>query len=198
MIFKNAISIWDHIGGRGRQESLVKILNPIFKRDEFVCDSFAHRYKELWTGQEKLDKTVKSNRRENNIRSSEIKLAKAFYFEKKRELRFSKLERARREQSDYIRILYPMIIFQGNLLESDMSVDPPQVRFISSSHLFHYSIQNKKSIYMVIDVVGIDHLATFIQNKILPEMELLKQQSAQFKDSYLSEIRAILEDKSQT
>lgn len=192
MAFKNAISIWDNIGRMGRQTNLVKILHPIFKSDDFVCDSYSHRYKELRSGQNKLNKGAKTNRREDNIRSSEIKLAKAFYFEKRNALRLNNVERYRREQYDYVRILYPMIVFEGNLLEADMLVDPPLVRFISSCHLFHFSIQNKKSIYMVIDVVGADNLATFIQNKILPEMEQLNQQWAKFKDSYMAQIGDIL------
>lgn len=193
MLFKNAISVWDNIGRLGRQKSLVNILQPIFKMDESVCDSYAHRYKELWAGRGKLNESDKSKKREDNIRSSEIKLAKAFYIEKRNARMFNKLERVRREQYDYIRVLYPMIVFQGNLLESDMIADPPQVRFISSSHLYHFSIQNKKEIYMIIDVVDVNHLSTFIQDKILPEMEQLKQQCAKFKDSYMTEIKAILE-----
>lgn len=192
LLFKNAISMWDDVGNLGRQEALVSILSPIFRSNEPVCDSYAHRYKELLIYPDKLSKSVKSNKRDDNIRSSEIKLAKAYYSEEiNRGISNKMLRDYTEKQIDHVTIFYPMIVFQGNLFESDMLSNPPNVRFISSSHLYHFSIQNRKEIYMVIDVVKIDHLTEFIQTKILPEITQIRQQCAKFKDPYLKRIKTL-------
>ena len=87
MVFKNSISIWDHVGIDGRQEKVVDILDPIFKVNKIVCDSYAQTYKEFLPDIAKGNPdNIKSNNRTDNIRTSEIELAKAFYFEKREAL----------------------------------------------------------------------------------------------------------------
>jgi hypothetical protein len=196
LLFKNSISLWDNVGRVGRQESLIKILDPLNKIDELACDSYARRYKEFWTSRNHKTKSAKSNKRQDNIKSTEIVLAKAYYSEKRNAMRINEMiKQSIKKPRDRVEIFYPMVVFQGNLLESDMSFEPPKVRFIRNSHLYHFSIQNNEDVNMIIDVVEINHLATFIQDKILPEMKQLKRQLARFQDSYITHIEEILEGR---
>jgi len=79
LLFKRCISVWDSIGKIGRQEPVVDILGTLFKVDDIVCDTYAHRFKEL------ISDPKKSNKRDDNIRAATIKLAKVMDFEERKD-----------------------------------------------------------------------------------------------------------------
>ncbi len=192
MVFKNGFSIWDHVGVTGRQEKVVDILGPIFKINEIACDTYAQTYKELLPDKTKGDSdSNKSNNRNDNIRISEIKLAKAFYFEKRNALQEAEIGRYWEAITDHIQIFYPMIIFQGNLFEANMHFDPPRVRSIGSAHFNHRSIQDKENIRMLIDVIHINSLEQFIDCKILPEIYQVRENCAKYGDSYKAQVKSL-------
>ncbi len=188
MIIKNSFSIWDNaIKGLGRQQGLVDILSPVFKIEQLDCDSYGQSYKEFVAGQKKQG-SVNSNRRDGNLRAAEIKLAKAFYFEKREAIQSAESARQMERIVDHIQVFYPMLVFQGNLLESDLGTNPPNTKFINSGHLEHFSIQNNEDVRLIIDIVKIEYLAEFIQNQILPEIAQLKENLFKYKKPYEAQI----------
>lgn len=185
LVFKDAISTWDNVGKIGRQEPVVKILKPIFRIDDLVCDTYSHRFKEII-----LDKK-RSNKRDDNILSSSIKLAKVLYFEQKRNKEHNEtLRRSIKREFDLIRIYYPLIVFEGKMFEATMLPDL-DVKPISSAHLNHFSIQNGKEIEMIIDIVKVDDLEEFIQKRFLMEASQVKENEAKLRASYLSLINIL-------
>ena len=68
----------------------------------------------------------------------------------------------------------------------DLDVKP-----ISSAHLNHFSIQNGEEIGMIIDIVKVDNLRDFIQERFLMEANQVKEKEAEIRDSYLSLIRRL-------
>jgi hypothetical protein len=192
MVFKNSFSVWDHVGKTGRQEEVVEILHPVFKMNEIACDTYAQTYKELLPDRVKgQPDNIKSNNRTDNIRATEIKLAKAVYFEKREALQEAEIGRIWEGAVDHIQIFYPIIVFQGNLFEANMQYDPPKVKSIGSAHLNHFSIQNKENFRMVIDVIHVDSLAQFIDSQILPEMSQVREKGTKFWESYEARVKSL-------
>ena len=185
ILFKDATSIWDDVGRLGRQKPVVKILEPTIKVNKIIADTFSHRYKEII-----LDKR-KSNKRDDNILSSVIKLAKVMYYEQKRERRIDSILASKmKDNIDHIRIYYPLIVFEGDLYEATMLPDV-KLKRISSAHLSHFSIQRGKEINMVIDVVKYENLKDFIQRGLLIETSQIKEKEGELRDSHLSLIQKI-------
>lgn len=184
ILFREATSIWDNVGKLGRQEPLVKILKPLFKLNDLRCDTYSHRYKEVILDPEK------SNKRVDNIRSSEIKLAKAMYFERKRSQRLGSVLGETRREIDHVRIYCPLIVFEGEMLEATM-LPKVDLRPISSAHLRHFSIQKGDEIDMVIDIVKMDDLKEFVRNKFVAEANEVKDKETEFRESYLTLIKRI-------
>jgi hypothetical protein len=178
VIFKNALSMWDNIDRIGRQEPAVRILEPIVKVNSAIGDTFAHRYKEIIVDKDQ------SNKRNDNILSSSIKLAKAIYIEQKMEKRNHRLLMMKKDV-DHIRIYYPMIVFEGEMYEATMLPDVI-VRSISSAHLDNFTIQNGEEIDMVIDVMKLEKLKDFIQRGLLVEAKQIKENEEKLRSSYLS------------
>lgn len=185
LIYKNVISTWDNVWRVGRPEPVVEILKPIFKVNDLVCDTYSHRFKEII-----LDKK-KSNKRDDNILSSSIKLAKVLHFEQKRDVEMNEVfRRSIKREFDRIQIYYPLIIFEGKMFEATMFPDL-EVKPISSAHLDHFSIQNGKEVGMIIDIVEVDDLRNFIQKRFLNEASQVKEKEAEVRDSYLSLIKRL-------
>ena len=185
-LFKDSVSIWDHIEKIGRQEPVVEILKSLTKLDEIECDIYSHRFKEII-----LD-AKKSNKRGDNIRSATIGLAKAMYYEQKRDNSLNKMLRENiKRESDYIRIYYPLIVFEGKMYGAKMlpDVDP---RRISSAHLHHFSLQKGKEMEMIIDVVGSQSLRDFIRDKFLLEVNMIRKKEAKLRNSYLELIKRLM------
>jgi len=180
ILFKDATSIWDNVGKSGRQEPLIKILEPLIKVNQPVAGTFSTRYKEIIIDKEK------SNKRDDNILSSAVKLAKVMYFEQKREKRIDAiLMRSSKKNFDHIRIYYPLIVFEGDMYEATLLPDV-HLKSISSAHLRNFSIQNRKEIDMVIDVVKVEKLKDFIQTAFLKEAEQVRKNEAELRKPYLS------------
>lgn len=185
ILFKDATSMWDNVGKLGRQEPVVEILEPTLKVDHLEDETFSDRYKEII-----LDKQ-KSNKRDDNILSSSVKLAKAMYFEQKRGKKINAiLRRTIKKEIDHIRIYYPLVIFEGKMYEAIM-LPKISLRPISSAHLHNFSIQNGKEIDMIIDVVKTDILKDFIQKRFLVEASQVKNKEAKKRHSHLSLIKKI-------
>jgi len=185
LVFKNVMSTWDNVGKDGRQEPVVEILKPIFKVNGLVCDTYSHRSKEII-----LDKK-KSNKRDDNILSSSIKLAKVLHFEQKKNRKFDEILRESiKREFDKIKIYYPLIVFEGKMFEAAMFPDL-DVKPISSAHLNHFSIQNREEIGMIIDIVKVGDLRDFIQERFLMEANQVKEKEAEVRDSYISLIRKL-------
>jgi hypothetical protein len=183
VLFKNVSSIWDDFDGIGRKVPIAKILDPII-RTHIPCDTFASRYKEIITDKDK------SNKREDNILSSAIKLSKAIYFEQKGAKRTGAFLTSAKKDIDRVRIYYPIIIFEGEMYEATM-LPEVSVKSISSVHLNNFSIQNGEEIDMIIDVIKLENLKDFIKKELLPEAKRIKKNEAKFRDSYLNVVHKI-------
>lgn len=192
MIFKNSFSIWDKVGRTGRHEKVVNMLDPTFKTKGMTCDTYSQSYKEfLPDGVKGSPDNVKSNNRTDNIRSSEIRLAKALYFENREALQQANIGRVWDGAADHIQVFWPMIIFQGNLFEANMQKEPPEIRSIGSAHLRHSSMQNKENIQMIVDIIEIDSLQQFIDKKIIPEIAEVKKKCETLWPSYETEVSSL-------
>jgi hypothetical protein len=178
-VFKNATSMWDNYGQLGRQEPVSKILNPIFKY-EFICDTYSKRFKEII-----LDRS-KSNNKTDNIFSSSIELAKVLDFEQRSDFKVNEmLVTSSERRIDRINIYYPLIVFEGKMFEATM-LPNLEIKPISSAHLRHSSIQNGEEILMLIDIVEANNLKEFIKEKFLKEVDQVRKNVAEVRDSYLS------------
>jgi hypothetical protein len=65
------------------------------------------------------------------------------------------------------------------------------VRHISSAHLNHFSIQDRKEVSMVIDVIEMQNLRKFIQGRLRKEIREIEAQWSKSKEKYLSLIKKI-------
>jgi hypothetical protein len=63
-----------------------------------------------------------------------------------------------------------------------------KVKSIASAHLNHFSIQNRKEISMIIDVVEISHLREYLKQNVLAEISLVRQKFETLQDSMIREI----------
>jgi hypothetical protein len=179
ILFKNSVSMWDNVRRMGRQEPVVKILEPVIKVNHITGDTFSRRYKEIIVDKER------SNKRDDNILSSCIKLAKAVYFEREREKRSNMFLMGMKKDVDNIRLYYPIIIFDGEMYEATMLPDV-SIRSISNAHLSHFSIQNGEEIDTVIDVMKSEKLKSSIQAGLLEEARQVRENEEKFRSSYLS------------
>lgn len=184
IISKNSISVWDNIGTLGRQNHLVDIVKPITKVNSIIADTFSSRYKEIITDKDK------SNKREENILTCTTKLAKAIYFEQRMQETNNSLVASLKKDIDYVKIYYPIVVFEGEMYEATM-LPNLTVRPISSVHLDSFSIQNKQELSTTIDFVKLQHLKSFLQKGMLIEASQIRENEKNNRNAYLKQIRKI-------
>jgi len=176
IISKNSLSVWDNYNTLGRQGPLVDILKPVTKINCLTADTFSSRYKEIITDKKK------SNKKENNILTCTTKMAKAIYFEQRRQEGTNSVLAVLKQDVDYVRIYYPLVVFEGEMYEAAM-LPNPTVRPISSAHLDSFSIQNNQELSMTIDVVKPQNLKSFLQKGLLVEACEIRKKEKAFGDS---------------
>lgn len=189
LVWKQASSVWDDVGKKGRQKPVIDILKPLFKVDDVSCDVYSHRFKEIILDPDK------SNKKDDNIRCAAIKLAKAMYHEDKRNRWIdAMLSKSIKAEFDHIRIYYPLIVFEGKMYKAEMlpEVNPKE---ILTAHLHHSSIQNKKESEILIDVINIQGLRDFIQEEFLAEADQIRKNEARVRDSYLTLIKKLMSSR---
>jgi hypothetical protein len=185
---KNASSIWDNIDIIGRQGELVEILKPMTKVNSLVADSHSNRFKEII-----LDSET-SNKRDDNILNCTTKLAKAIYFEQRMHERNSAILATQMDDVDYVKIYYPMMVFEGDMYEATM-LPNLEVRHISSVHLDKFSIENKEELGMTIDIVNYEYLRGFLERGLLTEAKQIVTRERKNRRAYVKRIHRIKEKK---
>lgn len=185
---KNASSIWDNINIIGRQGELVEILKPTTKVNSLVADSHSNRFKEIIVDSET------SNKRDDNILNCTTKLAKAIYFEQRMHERNSAVLATQMDDTDYVKIFYPMMVFEGDMYEATM-LPKLEVKQISSVHLDKFSIENKEELGMTIDIVNYENLKEFLKNGLLIEAKQIATKEKKNRRAYIKRIHRIKEKK---
>ncbi|MGA2386130.1 MAG: hypothetical protein ABSG33_06325 [Candidatus Bathyarchaeia archaeon] len=185
---KNASSIWDNINIIGRQGELVEILKPTTKVNSLVADSHSNRFKEIIVDPET------SNKRDDNILNCTTKLAKAIYFEQRMHEKNSSVLATQTDDIDYVKIYYPMVVFEGDIYEATM-LPNLTVRQISSVHLDKFSIENKEEIGMTIDIVNSGNLKEFLKSGLLMEAKQIRSKEKKNRQVYIDRIHRIKQKK---
>jgi hypothetical protein len=181
---KNASSMWDNVDIIGRQEELVEILKPMTKINSLIADSHSNRFKEI------IIDAGTSNKRDDNILNCVTKLAKAIYFERRMHEKNNAILATQADDIDYVRIFYPIIVFDGDIYEGTMFPDLT-VRRISSVHLDKFSIENKENIGMTIDVVNLESLKQFLKKGLLLEAKEILSIERKKRQEYIKHIHKI-------
>jgi len=185
---KNALSMWDDIDTIGRQQELVEILKPMTKVNAPVADSYSNRFKEIV-----VDGKI-SNNRDDNILNCIKRLAKAIYFEQRMHERDSAILSAQVEDIDYVKIYYPVIVFEGDMYEATM-LPNLNVRQVSSVHLSKFSIENKQEIHMTIDIVNFENLEQFLKKGLLVEANEILAREKRNRRAYIKRIHKLKQKK---
>ena len=152
--------------------------------NSIIADTFSSRYKEIITDKDK------SNKREENILTCTTKLAKAIYFEQRMQETNNSLVASLKKDIDYVKIYYPIVVFEGEMYEATM-LPNLTVRPISSVHLDSFSIQNKQELSTTIDFVKLQHLKSFLQKGMLIEASQIRENEKNNRNAYLKQIRKI-------
>jgi len=188
VISKNASSIWDDIDTAGRPEELAEILKPITKVNSLVAESYSNRFKEII-----VDERI-SDKKDDNLLNCTERLAKAVYFEQRMHEKTNAVLTAQTEDVDYVKIHYPMIVFEGDIYEGT-TLPSPTVRQISSVHLNKFSIENKEQISLTIDVVNVEKLKDFLKKGMLAEAKEIISKERKNRRAYVRHIHKIKQKK---